>query len=184
MGTELPGGPACWVLAYLGLLTWLGAGLLDFGFHRRTDLPHTSGLAESTLHLLQLALVGGAIVLGMLFEIGPLVIVAMASLVVVHAFVGYADTRQAFRHRPILPLEQHVHSVLDMAPWIGLGLVIASTWPAAVSADWGLDLRQPALPVSLWLLVLVPAAVLCGLPAGLEWRAAWRARRGSPRHGA
>lgn len=182
MAIELPGDPVCSALAYLGLLTWLGAGFLDFGFHRRTDLPHTSGLPESTLHLLQLALVGGALVMGMLFEIGASVIVATTLLVVIHAFVGYADTRQAFGNRPILPLEQHVHSVLDMAPWIGLGLVIAMTWPAAVSADWGLDLRQPALPVSVWLLVLLPAAVLCGLPAALEWRAAWRARLESPPH--
>lgn len=174
-------GPVGWALAYAGLLVWLFAGMLDFGFHRRTDLPHTSGLGESTLHLLQLGLVGGAIMLAMLFEIDVLVIAAMALLVLVHAFVGYADTRHAFRYRSILPMEQHIHSVLDMAPWIGLGLVVAVTWPAAISADFPLNLRRPALPIPVWLLVLVPAALLCGLPALLEWRAAWRARR-EPRH--
>ena len=182
MATELAGyglaglDPAGWTLAYIGLLAWLGAGLLDFMCHRRSDLPHTSGLGESTLHLLQLALVGGAIMSGMLFEIDAPVISAMALLVLAHAFVGYADTRWAFRYRSIRPLEQHVHSVLDMAPWIGLGLVVALTWPAAISADFSLDLRQPALRLPVWLLVLVPATLLCGLPAALEWRAAWLAR--------
>jgi len=32
---------------------WLLGGTLDFWFHRRTDLPHTSGLRESTLHGVQ-----------------------------------------------------------------------------------------------------------------------------------
>ncbi|MGJ4802084.1 hypothetical protein [Luteimonas sp. SDU82] len=170
-----------WLLAYLGLLGWMCAGLLDFRCHRRTDLPHTSGLVESSLHLLQLALVGAAIVLGMLFEFHMPVIATMTALVAVHACVGYLDTRQAFRHRPILPFEQHIHSVLDMAPWIGLGLVIAATWPAAVSTEWTLALRQPGLPAWVWLLVLAPAALLCGLPAAAEWRAAWLARHEPPR---
>lgn len=183
---DAPTGPevASWTLVYVGLLAWQVAGMLDFHLHRRTDLPHTSGLAESTLHLLQLGLVGSAILLAMLFEVRMPIIATMALLVLSHAFVGYADTRQAFGRRPILPLEQHVHSVLDMAPWIGLGLVIAWNWPASISADWALNFRQPALPVPVWLLVMVPAALLCGLPGLLEWRAAWLARRWPRHHGA
>ena len=115
-----------WALAYLGLLVWQCAGLLDFILHRRADLPHTSGLPESSMHLLQLSLVGAAIVLGMLFDSSLALLATVLLLVALHAAVGYADTRQAFRHRPIVPLEQHVHSILDMAPWIGLGLLTFS----------------------------------------------------------
>ena len=173
---ELAGSPLAWTLAWFGLLAWLLAGTLDFACHRRTDLPHTSGVAESTLHLLQLGLVGAAIMLGMLLEPTTPVIAAMALLVLLHAVVGYLDTRRAYPRRAILPFEQHVHSVLDMAPWIALGLVVASTWPAAIGGEWRLALRQPALPAWIWLMVLVPAALLAWLPALLEWRAAWRAR--------
>lgn len=174
--TELAGHPLAWALAWLGLLAWLVAGTLDFACHRRTDLPQTSGVAESTLHLVQLGLVGAAILLGMLFAITTTVVATMALLVLAHAVVGYLDTRQAYPRRPILPFEQHVHSVLDMAPWIALGLVVAATWPAAIAGEWSLALRDPPLPARAWLMVLLPAAVLAGLPAVMEWRAAWRAR--------
>ena len=170
-----------WAFAYLGLLGWQCAGLLDFILHRRADLPHTSGLPESSMHLLQLALVGAAIVLGMLFDASFSLLAAMLLLLALHALVGYVDTRQAFRHRPIVPLEQHVHSVLDMAPWIGLGLFVALAWPDAIGAGWSVHLRQPALPGWAWLLVLAQSALLCGLPALMEWRAAWLVRH--ERHG-
>jgi hypothetical protein len=169
-----------WALAYLGLLVWQCAGLLDFILHRRADLPHTSGLPESSMHLLQLSLVGAAIVLGMLFDSSLALLATVLLLVALHAAVGYADTRQAFRRRPIVPLEQHVHSVLDMAPWIGLGLLAAFSWSGALDAGWSFQLRQPALPAWVWLLVLLPSALLCGLPALMEWRAAWLARHERP----
>lgn len=163
-----------WWLAYAGYLGWLGAGALDFACHRRTDLPHTSGLGESSLHLLQLALCGSAIAIGMAFATGRTVALVLTVLVLAHAVVGYRDTRWAYPRRAIRPFEQHVHSVLDMAPPIALGLVIASAWP--LDAGWALDVRDPPLTWWTWALVLGPAAALCGLPALLEFRAAWRAR--------
>ena len=173
-GDEMP--TELW-LAYCAYLVWLVAGLGDFIRHWHTDLPHTSGTAESAAHLVQLGLLGVAIVLGLAFEMGPAIALAMLGLVVAHAAVGYLDTRIAFsRRRVVSPAEQHIHSVLDMAPIVGLAWLLASTWPAAVAAGWPLQLRQPVLPVSLWLAVLVPATVLCVVPALLEFRAAWRAQ--------
>lgn len=163
-------------LAYCGYLVWLAAGLGDFIRHWRTDLPHTSGTAESATHLVQLGLLGAAIVVGLVFEMGPAVALAMLGLVIAHAVVGYLDTRIAFgRRRVVSPAEQHLHSALDMAPIAGFAWLLASTWPAAVEAGWPLQLRQPGLSVMFWLAVLVPATVLCVVPALLEFRAAWRA---------
>lgn len=167
--------PATLWLAYAGYLAWLGAGTLDFLCHRRTDLPHTSGLGESSLHLLQLALCGGAIVLGMLLRVDVALIALLASLVALHAVVGYLDTRQAYPLRPIRPFEQHVHSVLDMAPPVALGIFIAWGWSPRM--QWTLQLRDPPLPWWLWAMVLLPAALLCGLPWLWEFRDAWRVRR-------
>ena len=166
-------------LAYGAYLVWLAAGLADFACHWRTDLPHTSGVAESTTHLVQLGLLGLAIVLGLAFAMGPAIALALLALVVAHAVVGYVDTRIAFdRRRVLLPVEQHVHSVLDMAPIIAFVWLLLSTWPAATSGDWHWQLRRPMLPVGVWLAVLVPATVLCVAPAVLEFRAAWAVRRG------
>ncbi|MBN8768995.1 MAG: hypothetical protein J0I01_12465 [Stenotrophomonas nitritireducens] len=51
---------AAW--AYAGYLRWLLAGCADFACHRRSDLPHTSGLPESLLHVLQMAPMGALVV--------------------------------------------------------------------------------------------------------------------------
>ena len=44
----------------------------------------------------------------------------LALLVLAHAIAGYFDTVSADGRR-ISPAEQHVHSVLDAAPWVLLG---------------------------------------------------------------
>ena len=170
----MPG--ALW-LAYCGYLAWLCAGLFDFIVHRRTDLPHTSGVAESATHLIQLGLLGTAIVVGLAFDVGRGTALLMGALVVAHAVVGYIDSRIAFaRRRVVSPVEQHLHSVLDMAPIIAFGSLLLWTWPAALHSG-GASLRQPAFAPTTWLAILVPAILLCVVPALVEFRAAWKARR-------
>jgi hypothetical protein len=164
-------------LAYCGYIAWLLAGWGDFICHSRTDLPYTSGIGESATHLIQLGLLGAAVILGLTFEVGRSSVLLMFVLVVAHAAVGYLDTLIAFRSRRVLlPIEQHIHSVLDMAPIIALAWLVISTWPAAVSSGWRLHPRLPPMPISVWLGVIVPAAVLCVGPAVMEFRAAWNAR--------
>lgn len=166
-------------VAYAGYLVWLAAGLGDFACHRRTDLPRTSGVAESVMHLLQIGVLGVAIVVGLAFELGPAIAWVLAGLVVVHSVLGYVDTRIAFgRKRVILPVEQHLHSVMDMAPVVALGWGVATSWPAAIAGSAVPVLRSPALPVEVWVAVLVPAALLCVLPALSEFVSARKANVG------
>ncbi|MCC8363347.1 hypothetical protein LK996_09715 [Lysobacter sp. A6] len=163
------------MLAYCGYLIWLLAGTGDFACHRRTDLPRTSGVAESFAHLLQLALLGGAIFVWLAFEVGRDALLMMAACVVVHAVVGYRDTRIAFaRRRVVSPIEQHLHSVLDMAPFIAFGWIAWTAWP--VHGEPGLTLRTPALPAWTWIAILLPAIVLVVVPAMMEFRSALRVR--------
>ena len=165
-------------LAYAAYLLWLLAGLGDFVRHWRTDLPHTSGLAESAAHLVQLALLGMAVTLGLAFEMGRTLAWLLLLLVSLHAIVGYLDARIAFtRHRVVSPVEQHLHSVLDMAPIIAFAWLLASTWPMASGDGWRLEWRRPALPLAIWAAALVPALVLTVVPAVLEFRASWKAAR-------
>ena len=163
------------LLAYAAYIAWLVAGLCDFLCHRHTDLPHTSGVRESGLHLLQLAVIGGGIVLALAFEPSAMLAGTLCFLVLAHTVFGYLDTRSAFPKRVILPVEQHVHSVLDMAPLIALFLWLVVHWPS-IADGGGFELRQPALPAVTWLAMLAPAALLCALPAALEFRAAWSCR--------
>lgn len=165
-------------LAYGGYLAWLLAGFGDFLCHRRTNLTHTSGVAESSTHLLQLAIVGVSITVAMGFEMGPAIALFLCAAVVAHSVIGYRDTRIAFGSgRVILPIEQHLHSVLDMAPIVGLAWFVAATWPAALGGGWQPALRNPSLPVGYWLAVFVPAGVLCVGPALAEFVSASQARR-------
>lgn len=165
------------IAAYGGYLVWLLAGLADFACHRRTDLPHTSGLAESVLHLVQLSILGAGVCLALAFQIGTSVLAVLCLLVAAHAVVGYMDTRVAWPRREIRPSEQHVHSVLDMAPIIALAAVIAVQRDVITTPDWTLRLRDPALPLSAWASVLLPPLALCWLPALAELRAAMKAGR-------
>lgn len=158
---------------------WVLAGSLDFACHRRTDLPHTSGLAESMMHQVQLVLCGSATVFVLAFESTAGLAALLLPIVLAHAWAGYRDTRTAFdAGRTILPAEQHIHSVLDIAPWFAWAAV---AWHAATTTqDWSLSLRRPAFDAALWGAVLLPALALCVLPALAELREAWRAqRRGS-----
>jgi len=166
-------------LAYCAYLVWLNAGLADFLCHWRTDLPHTSGVAESATHLVQLAVLGAAVVVFLAFGPGPLTAVVLLMLVVAHAIVGYIDTWVAFtRGRAVRPFEQHVHSVLDMAPAIGFAWVLIAAWPSVVGGAWLLEWRRPQFSPGVWVAVLAPPLVLCIGPALLEFRAAWMARAG------
>lgn len=162
------------VALYLGYLVWLFAGLGDFLCHRRTDLSHTSGLTESALHLLQLATIGAGVVLMLAFELTPTLASLLLAIIVMHAVVGYLDTRSAYGLRVLSPIEQHLHSILDMAPSISL----ASAWLLfADPIGTGLRLREPAVGVALWAAAIIPALALCVVPALMEFREVLAARR-------
>jgi len=163
---------AAWAGA--GYAAWLVAGGLDFLQHARTDLAHTSGVRESTWHAVQLGLVGSGVLAWLALAPGLGLLMLLGTLAAAHAVAGYLDTRTAYGCRPITPVEQHVHSVLDMAPWIAVGAVVMGQGNQARTAGWPLA-WQPAAP-ALWLALLLPALLLAGLPWGLEFRAALRAR--------
>ena len=170
-----PSWPAWLALALYWL--WTIAGRLDFVCHRRTNLSSTSGLAESRLHLVQLVLMGAGTVLVLWLQATAALAVVLLAVVIAHAVAGYRDTRNAFEAgRTILPVEQHLHSILDIAPWVAWAAV---AWRAASapSIDWTLSVRSPAIAWTTWAMVLVPAAVLCVWPALIEYRASWRVAR-------
>ena len=149
---------------------WLAAGWLHFHFHRRTGRPHTSAMRESLLHGVQLLLIGSGVLAWLLLENTLSLVTFLALLVLAHAIAGYFDTVSADGRRRISPAEQHVHSVLDAAPWVLLGWV---GWQA--HPRWSLD-AKPAAP-GVWWLVLLPALGVVVLPWLWELRQCLRARR-------
>lgn len=163
-------------VGYAAYLTWLVAGFADFACHRLSRLPETSGIRESNFHMLQIALIGGSVVLWLTVEPGQGLLASCTALAAIHAVFGYLDTRSAYGLRPITPLEQHVHSILDMAPWIAVGLLGLSVASGNSPGEWRLQLRNQALPSSTWFSVLFPAFALVAIPALVERAACRRAR--------
>lgn len=168
--------PFAQVLAWTGYGIWLLAGWFDFRCHRRTDLAHTSGVGESRWHLVQLGLCGSAVVATLAFHATAGLAAVLLPIVAAHAVAGYLDTRQAFRcQRTLRPGEQHLHSILDLAPWVGWGAVVALSW-RTTPLDWAIHLRRPAFPLAVWTGALLPAVALCVVPALWELRGAMAAK--------
>lgn len=156
-------------LAYVIYLVWLGFGCVDFAIHRRTALALTSGLRESALHGLQMLLVGAGVLLWAALDSSRAVAALLGCIAAAHAAAAYADTVVAVQERRVTPLEQHVHSVLDIAPWTFVGY-------AAWTADPTWTLTWQPQPLWVWVALVLPTLPTVLLPWMAEFRAAWLAR--------
>ena len=160
------------VLACVVVPAWIAAGVLDWLCHRRARIEHTSGARESVLHLVMFAELGVPLVAVLLFEINALVFaIAMAGFVV-HEFTAMHDVKLAVRHRPVTPIEQHVHSFLELLPLMAI-LLLVVLYPGQFlalfalgdeQARFELQWKQIPLPVPYTAAVLVAAVVCNALP--------------------
>ena len=150
------------LLAYVWAPLLVLAGALDWACHRRLRIEFTSGLRESALHLLMLALLGTALLAGLLLQPTAALLLLLAVAVLLHDGLYLLDLRVALARRSIPVLEQWVHGFQHLLPWAGLAGLLAlfagSAWlrsgdaaaPSAV-AQW-LSFGAVALSlVTAWL---------------------------------
>lgn len=116
-------------LLYFVVPVWSAAGVADWLCHRATDIEHTGGTRESLLHLLMLLEMGIPVVAGLLFEITSPVIALMIASLLLHEATALADVSYAIERRYVGPLEQHVHSFLEMMPLMALSFILCLHWP-------------------------------------------------------
>jgi hypothetical protein len=107
---------------------WLVAGFADWLCHRRTHIEATTGVKESVIHLLMFAEVGIALLAGLLLEIDAGVIALMILAFVLHEATALWDVSYAVTARKVSPIEQHVHSFLELVPLIAIICVVALHW--------------------------------------------------------
>lgn len=170
-------------LMYLVVPVWLLAGLADYFCHRASRIEHTSGVAETLLHLLQFALVGVPLLAALFLEINAAILLIMLGGLVLHQAAAVWDVRYANATRRVAPAEQHVHGVLEMAPAMATAAIVILNWPDFLSlfgigaASFSLELKHAPLPG--WYLGAVMLGVLvCGvLPFGEELLRTLRAAR-------
>jgi hypothetical protein len=116
------------LLMYFVLPVWLAAGFADYLCHRASHIERTSGWKESLLHLLQFAEMALPILAALFLEITSAVILLMIVCLVLHQATALWDVHYANATREVKPIEQHIHSVLEMMPLTGLLMVVALHW--------------------------------------------------------
>lgn len=149
------------LLLALLLPLWLLAGLGDWLCHRRTLIERTAGSSESALHLVLYLLIAVPIALGLFLEVGASLLVFMVLCVAAHSAVSLWDTSYAQPRRFISPIEQLMHSHLEMLPVFALALVLVLHWDAVMDPEWSISSRKQPLP-GAW-----STAVLVALVPGL-----------------
>src|SRR6187401_1469859 len=115
-------------LLYFIIPLWILAGLTDYFLHKRTKIEDNAGTKESILHALQLGEAGIPVILGLFFDINALIIAVMLGAVVVHEATALWDVTYAHTRRYIGPLEQHVHSFMEVLPIMAVSFVTILYW--------------------------------------------------------
>ncbi|MDP9039723.1 MAG: hypothetical protein M3O02_10695 [Acidobacteriota bacterium] len=171
-------------LLFVLIPLWTTTGLLDWYFHKKTDIEHTAGIGESLLHLLMFTEVGVPLILGMICEINAGLLSAMAGAVVVHSATAWWDVAYATDTRLLTQGEQHVHGFTEVLPIMALTMTASLHYDQVRAIfgrgpqqpEWALRIKSRRLPFLYLggLAGLIVAAI--GVPFANEiWRC-WRAR--------
>jgi hypothetical protein len=172
-------------LLYFIIPLWLGAGIADWTRHRATHIETTSGAKETLIHLLMLVEMGVPVLAGLFLEITSPVLALMIASFFVHEWTALWDVSYAVTRREVTPVEQHIHSFLEMLPLMAAGFISVLHWPKlralvglARETAPGFRLKQDPLPVR-YVAATLGAVVLFELLPYLEelWRC-WRANPG------
>jgi hypothetical protein len=174
-------------LLFFILPLWMLAGLTDYVLHKRTRIEETAGIKESVLHALQLGEAGLPVLLALLLEINALIILFMLIGLLLHEVTALLDVSYASSRRYVSPLEQHVHSFMEVLPLMALSFVTVMYWNQFAALFGlgpetpGFDLRSKSHPIS-WLylaVLLLCSACFIVLPYAEElWRCFRAASRG------
>lgn len=160
---------------------WLGAGLADWYLHRRTHIQDTAGPLESATHLVMFAETGVPILLGLFCEVNAGVLTSAYGAAAVHSGTAYFDQAYAEERRRVSPVEQHVHSLLEVCPLTAALLLTALHWDQALAltgqgkAEFGLRFkRRDPLSARGRVLLLGAVALFGVLPYAEELWRCWR----------
>jgi hypothetical protein len=178
------------VLLYFLLPLWIAAGLADWICHRASRIEHTSGTHESLIHLLMLTEAGVALLAGLLLQINALIIAVMIAAYCAHELTAMWDVRYANSTRKLMPIEQNIHSFLDMIPLMAVSFVIILHWPDFLSlfgmgpqaADFSLRRKVGVVPTFEYTTLFLAATfALVELPYSEELYRCMRANRSRAR---
>jgi len=175
------------VLMYFVLPLWLAAGFADYLCHRASNIATTSGAKESVLHFLQFGEMAIPILAAIFLEINALVLAVGIVCFLLHEATALWDVSYASQMREVTPLEQHVHSFLEMLPLMGLVMIAVLHWGqflalfglGSEAPRFTLALKPDPLPWTYVVSVLVAVVVFEILPYAEELVRGLRANDGA-----
>ncbi|MBV8139123.1 MAG: diguanylate cyclase, partial [Deltaproteobacteria bacterium] len=147
-------------------------------------IEQTAGVKESLIHILLLGEMGIPVLATVFLEVTSPVIMTMFAGFLVHELTVYGDLRLAVSKREVTPVEQMVHSVMEMMPLLGAWLVSllkedelrALLGVSPREPDFSIRLKEQPLPIG-YRTGLITAIALFGAIPYLE--ELWRTARGS-----
>lgn len=178
--------PQMFLLLYFVLPVWLIAGFADWLCHRSTGIETTTGLKETWIHILMFFEMGVPLLSALFLDVNALVIGFMMVLFFCHEATALWDVSYAVTARRVSPIEQHVHSFLEMVPLMALLLVISRHWSQFLAlfgagdepARFELKLRADPLPEGYIIAVMTGILLLEVLPYFEEY---WRGKKARQR---
>ena len=136
---------------------WVAAGLADWACHRRTRIERTSGLAENLFHWFLLAQMGLAMLAVALLQVDAAILLLVAAAFLAHELTVFIELRYVVPRRQVSPIEQMVHSFMEILPLAVLALLAVAHWDQVLPLlgqappDWSLRRKeQPWPPAYLW----------------------------------
>jgi hypothetical protein len=172
-------------IMYFIVPLWHAAGIADWLCHRRTAIEKTSGGKESLIHLLMLAEMGVPVLACLFLEINAPVLALIIAAFFAHEATAMWDVSYAITRRKVSPIEQHVHSFLEMLPLMAASFITVLYWPKfleliglAGKREMKIRLKREPLPVAYVTVALGAVLVFEILPYVEELRRCWRANPG------
>ncbi|MGW7488237.1 diguanylate cyclase [Streptomyces sp. NPDC054786] len=142
-------------LMYGVLPLWCVPAVADWIMHRRTHIEDTTGTRESALHALMMTEAGIPVAMGLLAKVNPLVLSVMGGAAVAHGATALWDVSLATDEREVRPVEQHIHSFLEVLPLAAMAFTcclhadqVRATLRGGIGTDdWRLLPKENPLPV-------------------------------------
>jgi hypothetical protein len=172
-------------LLYGVLPLWFVPAVADWVMHRRSDIEHTSGVRESAVHALMMTEAGIPVVAGLTARVNPLVLSLMGGAALAHGATALWDVSLATDKREVRPVEQHIHSFLEVLPLTAAAFTTCLHWDqvrevtkgAGHTDDWKLLPKQRPLPARYLAAIAAGVGLCVVLPYAEEMIRCVRARR-------
>ncbi len=183
-----PQQPAALLPFGILMALWIAAGAADWWCHRRTRIEATTtGLAESAFHWALFLQMGAAVLAALLLEPTAGLVAFLLAMWLLHEAATWLELRMVAPARTITPLEQMVHSFMEILPLAGILLLCQpalEAWLAVpeegargTTLDWRWRMRSELPPWPVLGGFAVAIAVCNGLLLAEEsWRC-WRGAR-------